>query len=71
MCHIITCGVHAPLQGMSGTIALVGTLAYVLCFAFGVGPVPGVLVSEINPGNIRGVHTCPPARPPLACMGVS
>lgn len=47
--------VHTPLQGLSGTIALVGTLSYVLCFAFGVGPVPGVLASEINPGNIRGV----------------
>ena len=48
---------------MSGTIALVGTLAYVLCFAFGVGPVPGVLVSEINPGNIRGAyfHIPPPS----------
>ena len=42
------------LQAVSGSIALVGTLAYVLCFACGVGPVPGVLVSEINPGPIRG-----------------
>ena len=53
---------------MSGTIALVGTLAYVLCFAFGVGPVPGVLVSEINPGNIRGeAGNIPP--PYLAPLG--
>lgn len=42
------------LQSISGTIALVGTLAYVLMFAVGVGPVPGILVSEINAAAIRG-----------------
>ena len=36
------------MQSASGTIALVGTLAYVLSFALGAGAVPGVLVSEIN-----------------------
>lgn len=42
------------MQAMSGNIALVGTLAYVLSFAIGVGPVPGILVSEINAAAIRG-----------------
>lgn len=42
------------MQSISGTIALVGTLAYVLSFAVGVGPVPGILVSEINAAAIRG-----------------
>lgn len=46
----------ACLQAMSGTIALVGTLSYVLAFAIGVGPVPGILVSEINAAAIRGMH---------------
>lgn len=49
-------GCAFTLQGVSGAIALIGTLAYVLCFALGVGPVPGVLVSEINPGSIRGAR---------------
>jgi len=44
----------SAVQGASGTIALVGTLAYVLSFALGAGAVPGVLVSEINPAAIRG-----------------
>ncbi len=46
------------MQSMSGTIALVGTLAYVLSFAVGVGPVPGILVSEINAAAIRGKMHC-------------
>jgi Sugar (and other) transporter len=41
---------------MSGNIALIGTLLYVLAFAIGVGPVPGILVSEINAAAIRGRH---------------
>lgn len=56
-------------QGVSGSIALVGTLVYVLCFALGVGPVPGVLISEINPGSIRGAlqTLIPDAVLPMNC----
>ena len=60
--HCSVCSTHwspwciSCLQAMSGTIALVGTLSYVLAFAIGVGPVPGILVSEINAAAIRGMH---------------
>ncbi|KAK9820324.1 hypothetical protein WJX72_008975 [[Myrmecia] bisecta] len=42
------------LAGLSGNIALFGTLAYVLSFALGAGPVPGLLVPEITPSHLRG-----------------
>jgi sugar porter (SP) family MFS transporter len=42
------------LAPISGSIALFGTLAYVLCFAAGAGPVPGLLVPEITGDRIRG-----------------
>ncbi len=44
------------LAGMTGAIALVGTLSYILCFALGAGPVPGLLVPEITAARIRGVR---------------
>jgi len=51
----MSAGLALPqLASISGAIALVGTLAYVLMFAVGVGPVPGILVSEINAAAIRG-----------------
>lgn len=51
----MSAGLALPqLASISGNIALVGTLAYVLMFAVGVGPVPGILVSEINAAAIRG-----------------
>ncbi len=40
--------------GMTGGIALCGTLAYILSFAMGAGPVPGLLVPEITAARIRG-----------------
>lgn len=46
----------APLAGMTGAIALVGTLSYILCFALGAGPVPGLLVPEITAARIRGAR---------------
>jgi hypothetical protein len=42
------------LKGVSGPVALCGTLAYILSFALGAGPVPGLLVPEITPAKIRG-----------------
>ena len=44
--------------GMTGAIALVGTLSYILCFALGAGPVPGLLVPEITAARIRGASRC-------------
>jgi hypothetical protein len=38
----------------SGTIALGGTLAYILSFAIGAGPVSGLIVPEINKEAVRG-----------------
>lgn len=45
--------------GLAGPIALVGTLSYILCFAMGAGPVPGLLVPEITAARIRGARAAP------------
>ena len=42
------------LASSAGTIAFAGTVAYVLSFALGAGPVPGLLVPEINTEQMRG-----------------
>lgn len=42
------------LASSAGTIAFAGTVAYVLAFALGAGPVPGLLVPEINTEQMRG-----------------
>ena len=42
------------LSGFAGPIALAGTLAYIVSFALGAGPVPGLLVPEIAPAALRG-----------------
>eukprot|EP00878_Enallax_costatus_P025336 GHUV01027104.1.p1 GENE.GHUV01027104.1~~GHUV01027104.1.p1 ORF type:complete len:476 (+),score=121.17 GHUV01027104.1:193-1620(+) len=42
------------LAGLSGTIALAGTLGYILSFAIGAGPVSGLIVPEINKEAVRG-----------------
>ena len=53
---VMSIGLGMPqFASSSGTIALVGTLTYVICFALGAGPVPGILVPEINPPKLRGV----------------
>lgn len=44
------------LASSAGTIAFAGTVAYVLSFALGAGPVPGLLVPEINTEQMRGVQ---------------
>lgn len=38
----------------SSSVAVVGTVAYVISFALGAGPVPGLLVPEITPARLRG-----------------
>jgi sugar porter (SP) family MFS transporter len=42
------------LSPFAGPIALGGTLAYIVSFALGAGPVPGLLVPEIAPAVLRG-----------------
>jgi len=42
------------LRPFASPIALVGTLLYVLSFACGAGPCPGLLSSEIFPARVRG-----------------
>ena len=52
---LMAMGLALPiLAPISGAIALFGTLGYVLCFAAGAGPVPGLLVPEITGDRIRG-----------------
>lgn len=54
---MLTMALGLALPGLatySGPIALVGTLAYILAFAFGAGPVPGLLVPEITAAKVRG-----------------
>lgn len=43
------------LSGIVGPVALIFTLLYVLSFALGTGPVPGLLAAELLPVSIRGV----------------
>eukprot|EP01026_Neomeris_dumetosa_P069667 TRINITY_DN6898_c0_g1_i3.p2 TRINITY_DN6898_c0_g1~~TRINITY_DN6898_c0_g1_i3.p2 ORF type:complete len:325 (+),score=36.70 TRINITY_DN6898_c0_g1_i3:119-1093(+) len=43
------------MQQVSGIIALIGTLVYVLAFALGMGPIPALLLPEILPDKVRGV----------------
>lgn len=42
------------LKPLSGTIAVAGTLAYIFAFALGAGPVPALMVPELNAAKIRG-----------------
>ena len=48
-------------------IALGGTLAYVLAFALGAGPVPGLLVPEIAPARLRGAAVSLAMATPWVC----
>ena len=52
---VMSIGLGMPqFASASGAIALVGTLTYVIFFALGAGPVPGILVPEITPAKLRG-----------------
>ncbi|KAL9148263.1 hypothetical protein ABFS82_12G030700 [Erythranthe guttata] len=42
-----------PLAPYSGTLAVLGTVLYVLSFSLGAGPVPALLLSEIFASRIR------------------
>ncbi|CAM6030932.1 unnamed protein product [Sphagnum balticum] len=41
------------LEAYSGTLAVLGTVSYVLAFSLGAGPVPGLLLPEIFASRIR------------------
>ncbi len=48
-------GLAVPaFSSISGILSFVGTLAYVLCFAMGAGPVPGLLTAELVGDRLRG-----------------
>ena len=52
---VMALGMTMPqLSALSGTIALVGTIGYILAFACGTGPVPGLLVPEMTAARVRG-----------------
>ena len=40
---------------MNATMAIIGILGFIACFAFSLGPVMWVLLSEIYPNKIRGL----------------
>jgi MFS transporter, SP family, galactose:H+ symporter len=46
---------HPHLSGGLGTIALVSMMVYVGCFAFSLGPIVWLLISEIFPLQVRGL----------------
>lgn len=49
----------SALAAYTGVLAVVGTVAYILSFSLGVGPVPALLLPEIFPSRIRakGIST--------------
>ncbi|XP_002960400.2 plastidic glucose transporter 4 [Selaginella moellendorffii] len=51
------------LEAYSGSLAVLGTVTYVLSFSLGAGPVPGLLLPEIFANKIR-------AKAVSLCMGV-
>lgn len=41
-------------QAYSAPVAVGGTLAYILAFALGAGPVTALIIPELNPAKMRG-----------------
>lgn len=59
------------LSGLSSTVAIVGTVAYVVSFALGAGPVPGLLVPEITPARLRGARSLTDPAAPTCCLAAT
>ena len=54
-CLIIAAAMSAQATWtLAGPVAVAGTLAYMVCFGLGAGPIPGLLSSEIFSPRIRG-----------------
>lgn len=54
---LMAAGMRLPaLAHLGPYVAVLGTLAYILSFSLGVGPVPALLVPEITPVNLRGAR---------------
>ena len=53
MAATMAAGPGALPAAVSGGVALFGTLAYIVAFALGAGPVPALLVPEMNPEAVR------------------
>ncbi|KAH7435882.1 hypothetical protein KP509_06G082500 [Ceratopteris richardii] len=51
---LLSLGLSWPsLAAYSGTLAVLGTVSYILAFSLGAGPVPALLLPEIFPSKIR------------------
>ena len=62
-------GLHLKqLASLSSTIAITGTVAYMVFFALGAGPVPGLLVPEVTPARLRGERLVPFLASPLPSL---
>jgi MFS family permease len=46
---------EAAIENMPATIVLVGIFGFIACFAFSLGPVMWVMLSELYPNRIRGL----------------
>jgi len=54
-CLVIAAAMSAQATwSLAGPVAVAGTLAYMVCFGLGCGPIPGLLSSEIFSPAIRG-----------------
>lgn len=54
-CLVIAAAMHSQATWpLAGPVAVAGTLAYMVCFGLGAGPIPGLLSSEIFSPRIRG-----------------
>lgn len=52
---LVLLGVGFQLGGsLAGTISLLAMMLYIICFAFSLGPIVWVLISEIYPQTVRG-----------------
>ena len=53
-CVFLSFAALNPTLPISSYVSLFGTLLYIFAFGFGVGPIPGLLASELNSERVRG-----------------